>query len=112
MASSTCYASGAVDSSARCFRNDGLYCARSTGRCERLLPAGSACGEGQCEMHLWCDDGTCSPRISEGGSCDSGMDSPLEPLCDDGLMCDSDRCVPTFRPAPSFEPAESICGAE
>jgi hypothetical protein len=79
---------------ASCFRNDGLYCSRSTERCERLLGEGSACTSGQCEMHLHCSDDTCRPRGSLGQSCASTQSSAVEPPCADGLTCaPDDHCT-------------------
>jgi hypothetical protein len=93
-----------------CFRDDGLYCLRSSARCERLLDEGSECIQGQCQMHLYCAEGTCRQRGSLGQSCPSTQPSTVEPPCADGLTCaDDERCTDRLDRSVLFDPSE-VCG--
>jgi hypothetical protein len=66
---------------------DGFCSARVTecdGLCVAFLPAGAACGTEQlCGRDDFCDEGTCRPRIGEGGECLGHWQA-----CRDGLFCE------------------------
>ena len=75
--------------SATCQVTDGLYCARATGTCARLVAAGGSCaGETlACEVGAFCDGQRCATLRQLGESC------PTREACVAGAFCDDGTCT-------------------
>lgn len=79
--SRSCTSSTSTGGTARCFRNDGLYC-DGGGHCASLLADGAACSYDECALTSFCDAGTCAAKRGLDQAC-SSSDSCAVGFCDE-----------------------------
>ena len=83
----SCSFSGpSAETSGTCYVDDGLYCAETSFKCERVARLNEPCdGWRGCEGGAWCNGGVCVAQSAAGGPCASSED------CQAGLDCDWER---------------------